>query len=197
MSGKSILLHNLLKYRDILFQTPHSKCVFYYSVYQPFMSDLETSFKDRIVFLQKFKTKHIKKYKDCFLVFDDFLSKLSPSFLEIFLVTTHQKNLTTIFLTQTLYFDDVLKTIRRNCHYFLFTSDLDSSSVFRVISSDLDRKSLDLFKQSFRRIMRSKDYAHVVYDRHPQTPSDLRFKYDIFARALNPSSEYMYKVFTV
>ena len=192
MSGKSVLLHNLLKYRDILFQTPHSKCVFYYSVYQPFMTDLETCFKNKIVFLQKFKTKHIKKYKDCFLVFD-----LSHSFLEIFLVSTHQSNLTTIFLTQTLYFDDVLKTIRRNCHYFLFTSDLDSSSVFRVISSDLDRKSLDLFKQSFRRIMQSKDYAHIVYDRHPQTPSNLRFKYDIFARALNPSSEYMYKVFTV
>ncbi len=196
-AGKSQFLYYLLIHRKRLFENCSNKVLFYYSVWQKIYTDLERNFDGKIFFSQTFKKEDIEPLYNSFVIFDDFLTKFSSEYLDIFLVGSHQKNLTCVFLTQALFFNDIVKTIRRNTHYFVYLGNLDKMSVFRNMQSDLDKYSLEKFKEAFSAIM-SVQYAHIVYDRFPTTQENLRMKYDVLTYAKNPNfDEYIFKVFKV
>lgn len=196
-SGKSVFLKDILLYKSGLFLNAPNKCLFYYKVWQDLYDDIQNNFEGKIVFLQKFDSKEIEKLENSFLVFDDFLYSLDQEFVEIFLVSSHQKRLTPIFITQSLYFNDVLKTIRKNCHYYIFLSHLDASSVYRMMSNDITGTALKKFQHAFEYVMNEKMYTHLVYDRLPSSKRDLRMKYDILSYQKDKTLPYVYKVFNV
>ena len=172
---------------------PHKKCIFYYKIWQELYTELASEFKGKIIFKQIFKPRKIVLVKNCYIVFDDFLTQLTAEFLDMFLVGNHHKNLTIVFLTQELFFNDILKTIRRNTHFFVFLGSLDKNSVFRILSVDLDKLEMEKIKKGFKRIMK-KPYKHIVYDRFPTTHTALRIKHDVMSYARNPAIGYIYRI---
>lgn len=195
--GKSVFLRDILLHKNGLFLNAPNKCVFYYKVWQTIYDDIRQHFEGKVVFLNIFKAKSIEKLEHCFVVFDDFLSDLNKEFLDIFLVSSHQKKLTVIFLSQSLYYDNMLKIIRRNSHYYIFLSQLDASSVYRLMANDITGKALSKFRYAFEYIMNETLYTHIIYDRNPATKTSLRMKYDILSYQKNKSLNYIYKVFDV
>ena len=176
-----------------MFAKPHKKCIFYYKIWQTLYTELEKEFEGKIIFKKIFKREKIVRVKNCFIVLDDFLTQLTSEFLDMFLVGNHHKNLTVVFLTQELFFNDVLKTIRRNTDFFVFLGSLDKNSVFRVLASDLDTLEMERFKNGFKKIMK-KPYRHILYDRFPTTYTTLRVKHDVMSYARNPYIGYIYRI---
>ena len=180
-------------YKERLFATSHKKCIFYYKIWQTIYTELAKEFKGKIIFKQVFKPEKIVLVKNCYIVFDDFLTQLTSEFLDMFLVGNHHKNLTIVFLTQELFYNDILKTIRRNTHFFVFLGSLDKNSVFRVLTSDLDKLEMEKFKTGFKKIMK-KPYRHILYDRFPTTYATLRVKHDIMSYPRNTAIGYIYRI---
>ena len=88
---------------------------------------------------------------------------------------------------------DILQTIRRNTHFFVFLGSLDKNSVFRILSADLDKLEMEKNKKGFKRIMRN-PYKHIVYDRFPATHTFLRVKHNVMSYARNPTIGYIYRI---
>ena len=157
---------------------------------------MKQHFSEQISFKTEFDSDELKNMTNCILVFDDFLSKINDDFLDLFLIGAHHRKLVNVFLSQTLFFNETLKIIRRNCNYFVFTSLLDSQSVFRVMQNDISGKPLDIFKSAFFKIM-TKRFSHVIYDRHPKSKNMLRYKFDILEPLHDEELYYEYKIFKI
>lgn len=195
-SGKTYLTHDLLVFKDRLFLDPPQNVIVFYREWQKVYDSLQNHFSDRISFKTDFDPDDLKNVTDCIIVFDDFLSKVNNNFLDLFLVGAHHRRLVNVFLTQTLFFNEALKIIRRNCNYFIFMSLLDSQSVFRLMQNDISGNALDIFKTAFFKIM-SRQFSHIIYDRHPKSKNILRFKFDILKPLHDHTLYYEYKIFKI
>lgn len=178
-SGKTYFAKKLLFHRDVLFTNPPDKIIYFYKIWQQTYTELQNHFKSDIKFIRNLDKTILANSSDCFVVMDDCMLDLDETVISNFTTRSHHKNVINLIMIQSLYYDNILKHIRRSTNYFIFLNIMESASIFRYISNDITGKELVLFKKAFKAIL-SENWGHLIYDRHPQTKSILRFKFNIF-----------------
>ena len=192
-SGKTFFTQQLLLNKHIYFSHVPEKIIVFYKEYQPIYNELKEYFGENIKFILGVENDIISKISNAIVVYDDCLSSINNDILTNFYAGCQHRGLINIFLSQSIYFGENLKNIRRIANYFIFLNSVEKASIFRLISNYLDGKELDLFRKSFNKVMLNSDYSHVIFDLHPRTKQITRFKFDIFQK-LDATTIYEYQL---
>lgn len=132
-SGKTTKLSQILKNRDIIFETPPEKICLYYKVWQPAYSTfLKLKYVDHFVEgipTQSEAEDQLKKTGHKVLIFDDLSTEVNAVVEYLFTIGSHHHNTSIILLTQNLFCKNVFwRSISLNCMYFLLMKNPRDSS---------------------------------------------------------------------
>ena len=105
MGGKTFLIKEILKYKDILILPSPTKIVYCYKAWQPTYNEIKSNnssiiFHEGIYDLQKFKSS-----ENNLIILDDLMKECTndPEILSLFTVGTHHTNTSVFFLTQNIF----------------------------------------------------------------------------------------------
>jgi hypothetical protein len=191
--GKTYFIQKVLLNRHLLFNTFPEKIMIVYKEWQDSYTVLTDFFGSKISFVTLSELPDLKKMSNLMIIFDDIIQNISDEIIECALIGVHHRSLCIFFLTQSIYYNEKLKFLRKNCNMYIFLSPLESVSIFRLLSNDLTKEQLKRFKSKFNIPMKVGEYSHLIYTRDVTTPAILRFKFDIFCKIDNPSCIYEYK----
>ena len=194
--GKSYFTEKVLTNKEKLFFNPSENILIIYKAWQPSYDRLKTIYKDNIVFKQllEIENRYFETLENIIIVFDDLIQDISNEICETVIVGSHHRNLTIFFLSQSIYYNDKLKFLRKNCNQFIFLSPLEGSSIFRLLSNDLNSNQMQRLKNIFPKIMVPGKFCHILYSRDVLCPPILRFKYDIFAQIDDENCIFEYRI---
>ena len=106
-SGKTYFTQDLLIFKERLFVNPPQNIIIFYREWQKVYDNLKQHFSEQISFKTEYDPDELKNMTNCILVFDDFLSKINDDFLDLFLIGAHHRKLVNVFLSQTLFFNEL------------------------------------------------------------------------------------------
>lgn len=121
-SGKTYFTKRLLQNADGMFCTPVDKIIYAYSEFQPMFDEMMSDIP-RLIFHQGLPSKEdIEQYTEgvnhTIVVLDDLMLQVAQSqdCVQLFTVTSHHRNVTTVMLSQNLYPPGkYARTISLNC----------------------------------------------------------------------------------
>jgi hypothetical protein len=192
-SGKTYFCQKLLEYKDIYFYNSPSNIVFFYKEYQKIYDELKLFFVDKIEFVKGVSNNKLRSVKNAICVYDDVLADINYDVIENFYARSQHSNLINLFLSQSVYYGESLKRIRKISNYFIFLNSVESGSIFRLMQNYLQKTELRKFKKYFNEIMDMSEYNHLICDFHPRTKNMLRYKFDIW-EMVNSYSIEDYKI---
>ena len=192
-SGKTFFCQRLLQHKHIYFDDPPDNIVFFYKEYQKIYDELKTYFGDKIEFIKGVSNSKLESVRNSICVYDDCLGDINHELISNFYAGSQHKSLINIFLSQTVYYGENLKLIRRVSNYFIFLNTIESASIFRLMQNYLSKGEMSKFTKHFNNIMTRGEFNHFICDFHPRTKDFLRYKFDIWGM-LDPSGIELYKV---
>lgn len=178
-SGKTQFIAKLIKEAPRIIDTNFEKIAYHYGIFndkvlyfQTIGVDTQPGLPDPDVY---FKSTN----KPTFLILDDLLIESKEEFLkELFTRAGHHSNLSIAYLTQSL-FSKELKIPRGNSQYFVFLRNPASQLQVRNFGLQIFPKSLKGFMSAYADAVKHL-YGYLIVDMHPQSPSILRLRTDIF-----------------
>ena len=115
-----------------------------------------------------------------FLVIDDLCLSQNKELTQHFLAGSHHKNITTIYISHSIYInDDNYRMLSNNCQYMLLMNNKrQMASVSRLARSILGKEYLrivDAYNYN-----RNKQFGFVLLSFHPKVPEELLVIVDFF-----------------
>ena len=192
-SGKTFFCQRLLQYKNMYFHNPPENIVFFYKEYQKIYDELKIYFGEKIQFIKGVSNTKLRSVRDAICVYDDCLADINYDMIQNWYAGSQHRSLINLFLSQSVYFGENLKHIRRISNYFIFLNSIESASIFRLMQNYLEKSEMIKFKKSFNEIMSMSEYNHLICDFHPRTKNLLRYKFDIW-EMLNTYSIEEYRI---
>lgn len=181
-SGKTEWVLEFLKHQNELLETPYSKIIFYYEAWQ----DTYERFPD-IDFRHDVPAE--LEDQDAIVVLDDQLPSVakSPELLNLFCVKSHHANLSTIFLTQSYYYDSkIIRCAVRNAHYLVFMQSPRTAGVLQHLGHQLFPEKPKLLLEAYVQAVKGKTFGYLFVDVHSRTPKELMVRTNIFPKEQPP-----------
>ena len=184
-SGKTQFVLSLLSNADVLIDKPFDYIVWFYGENNPVLEALRKYYGVKIKLIkgipESFDELIFPMKRGCF-VFDDLMSEASnlKEMTHLFTRRCHHENLSIIFITQNLFHDGrERKNFTRNLTYLVvFNNPLDRSCVY-TLANRIMPKGQKIFLKMFDRAV-SAPYSYLFIDGHQSTPSEAKFRTDIF-----------------
>lgn len=180
--GKTYFAKRLLENADGMFTVPPRRIVYAYSEYQPLSDEMTRTIPD-IVFHRGLPTREdLENYSEgldhVILVLDDLMLQITQS--ELFTITSHHRNITVLFLTQSLYRPGkCAKSISLNCtNVVLFRNDKDKRQALTFASQILSGQ-MDYFRDALEKAIRDR-YGYLLLDCSPHTDRTYMLRSHIF-----------------
>lgn len=171
-SGKTYFTKRLLQNADGMFCTPVDKIIYAYSEFQPMFDEMMSDIP-RLIFHQGLPSKEdIEQYTEgvnhIIVVLDDLMLQVAQSqdCVQLFTVTSHHRNVTTVMLSQNLYPPGkYARTISLNClNVILFRNYRDSRQII-TFGSQILPGSIPYFKAAYDTATRPNfGYLHVCLE---------------------------------
>jgi hypothetical protein len=188
-SGKTYFCQQIIQHKNQFFHNPPDKIIVFYKEYQKIYDEMKKHFSENIEFIKGVSNDKLKYVKNAICVYDDCLSDISPEIIDNFYAGSQHRSLVNIFLSQSVYFGDNLKLIRRVSNYLVFLNTIESASIFRLMQNYLTKQQLQKFTTHFNDIMGMSDFNHLICDLHPRTKDIIRYKFNIWNKLDDSSIE--------
>ena len=177
-SGKTTWLTKLITNKDIMFDIPPKKILYFYGVWQSLFNTLEKQYG---IEFHHGLPKDIEDIGEHQLVILDDLQDEVVSCKEtekLFTQGSHHKNLSVIYLTQNLYYQGkCARTISLNSQYIILFQNLRDVNKITVLGKQLGNSKflklayLDAVEQP---------YSYLLIDLSPHSNPKYRFRTNIF-----------------
>ena len=178
-SGKTTWLQTLIKHKNKMFDSPPTRILYFYGIWQPLFEDME---KDGVEFFQGLPSQDIENSEGehCMVILDDLQQQaVNSEFVEkLFTQGSHHKNLSVFYLTQNLFRQGKnARNIALNAHYVIcFRNPRD---VGQMASFGRQLGKTELLKEAYADAT-SKPYGYLVVDLNPHSDEAYRFRTDIW-----------------
>ena len=192
-SGKTTLLHGILKSNSKLIDKPPQRIVYCYSRWQPAYDRLKTTindieFKEGLPDIDNFKTETLN-----LIILDDLMHECGKdqSVMNIFTVDSHHKNISVFFLTQNLLpREKFARTISLNCNNIIIMDNARDRSQINHLARQMFPSNPNFLVECFQDAIKSFRYGYIFLDftqnideaHRVQTrilPSDTRIIYEM------------------
>ena len=182
-SGKTHFSLEIIKNSKKIFDNPPTKLVLIYEEYQPIYDDFQKYiptqlFQEKNVDLEEISLKQKSDDKLLILLDDLYFSNKLDYISEFFLVKGRHRNISLIFLTQSIYNKSSLKNISRNSdHITLFKSIrlTEPHTFFSQLRPGSSKVLKDIYEEATQ-----KPHSYIDIDLSQTCPDKLRYKSDIF-----------------
>jgi hypothetical protein len=178
-SGKTDFVLKLIKSNDEINTVPFKRIIYAYSIFQDKLRELAEEVP--MVELCKGFPECQWTGEETLLVLDDLMLELrnDERLAQLFTKMRHE-NVSTIFLTQNLYFrSQYATTVTRNAQYLaVFANPRDNSMIGTLGRQAFPNKSQ--FLPAAFEMATEKPYGYLFIDFKPDTPADLRVRQNIF-----------------
>ena len=178
-SGKTTWLRTLIKHKNEMFDSPPTKILYFYGIWQPMFGQME---KEGVEFFQGLPTQDIVNLdgQHCMVILDDLQQQaVNSEFVEkLFTQGSHHKNLSVFYLTQNLFRQGKnARNITLNAHYVVcFRNPRD---IGQMTSFGRQLGQTELLKEAYADAT-SKPYGYLVVDLNPHSDETYRFRTCIF-----------------
>jgi hypothetical protein len=176
MSGKTSLIHKILKETDCMFQKTPGRIIVASTEYQPLFEEMEKNIDNLILHQELPSKEQIEEWSDdvehTVLVLDDMMMMQvakSKESLNLFCVTAHHRRVSVFMLAQNLYLPgQFARTISLNCHYVILFRNVRDSRQVLTFGSKVFPSELKYFKDAYD-IGTSVPFGYLVVDMSPGT----------------------------
>ena len=185
-SGKTFFTKRLLSCADKMFTIPPSSIIYAYTEYQPMFDEMIDSIPKLRFHCGLPSREEIEQYSEgnghTILVLDDMFLKIgrSEDCVHLFTVTSHHRNISVIYLTQSLYPPGKYsRTISLNClNVILFKNFRDTRQIISFGSQILPG-NLPFFKSAYESATRvNYGYIHICLE--PNQVREYQLRTNIF-----------------
>ena len=175
-SGKTTLVHKILKHKDVMYTRPVSKVMYCMSVDQPLYNEMRKDVPG-LTFHRGVPTEEdldafTDGSKHCLLVLDDLMEQVvrSVDAQSIFIKHSHHKQISVIFITQNIFSSGrCSRSISINSHYFIL---LCNPRDVRQINILADQTGLgSVMKESYKDCVLTRRYGYQLISLHPAVMS--------------------------
>ena len=199
--GKTVLTHNILHNKDLLYNVLPKKTFLFYKKYQEiYDSMLKSGLVDELIEVEdemvgeKEFEKLVSPYKSdggSLCVFDDCMELIDSTNSKIFTKIAHHENCSIIFLTQSLFVDNKhYRVMSRNATYIIVMKNPRDVAQIKNLSIQMgvDKNLLvEAYKEATK-----KAYSYLLLDFHPTTPDHIRLRSNILPGS-SPMRVYLHK----
>lgn len=199
--GKTVLTHNILHNKDLLYNVLPKKTFLFYKKYQEiYDSMLKSGLVDELIEVEdemvgeKEFEKLVSPYKNdggSLCVFDDCMELIDSTNSKIFTKIAHHENCSIIFLTQSLFVDNKhYRVMSRNATYIIVMKNPRDVAQIKNLSIQMgvDKNLLvEAYKEATK-----KAYSYLLLDFHPTTPDHIRLRSNILPGS-SPMRVYLHK----
>lgn len=176
-AGKSTFVKNLIQHKDIMFDVPPNRVLWFYGISQPAHVEL----KNLNVQLQKGFPKSLEAclQPNDLVVFDDLLDQTcnSISMRNVFTGTAHHLPCFLVVLTQNLFFKGKeLRTMSLNAMYFVIMNNPRDQQQIKAFGRQCFAEKPGFLPAVFKHVTAQGRGAYLLLDFHPCTPDGLRVR---------------------
>jgi hypothetical protein len=173
MGGKTHMIKEILKYKDIMISPAPTNVIYCYKAWQPSYNDIKLNnnsiiFNEGLIEISKLNAKSKN-----LLILDDLMSQCvdNPEILSLFTIGTHHTNTSVFFLTQNIYAKGkYARDLSLNSNYIInFKNPRDQLQVqvlARQMYGDKSRFLIESFMDATK-----KPYGYIFLDLKQETES--------------------------
>ena len=165
-SGKSFLLKEILKYKNILIKGPPERIIFCYSAWQTNYDEIQ-----RLLPLIEFNegiidTDIIHSNQRNLIIFDDLMKEClaSESVMKLFTVGSHHRNCSIFFISQNVFSQGkYARDISLNANYMIVFKNHRDQMQFKVLGRQMYPNNSKFLMESFDDSTK-KPYGYILFD---------------------------------
>lgn len=185
-SDKTYFAKRLLRNADGMFTVPPRRIVYAYSEYQLLFDEMTRKISNNVFHRGLPIREDLENYSEgldhVILVLDDLMLQITQSedCVQLFMVTSHHRNITVMLLTQSLYPPGkYTKSISLNCtNVVLFRNDRDKRQALTFASQILPGQ-MDYFRDALEKATRDR-YGYLLLDCSQHTDRTYMLRSHIF-----------------
>lgn len=182
-SGKTTAVLKILENKLI---EPMPEKIFYlYGAHQPFMDEWnKDKSKQGIVFKKGLNLDVVNDYDGPkLLIIDDLILDLNRDLAQHFIAGSHHKNVTTIFITHSIYLNNELyRLISNNCQYILLFKNKRNFSQVAQLGRQILGSEYERLTEAYKYIGA---FEFVLLAFHTLMPEELLVTTNFFGKCLN------------
>ena len=178
-SGKTTAVLRIIKERLI---EPMPEKIFYmYAAHQPFMDSWNLSSNPKIEFIEGLQLDVLDQHDGPkLLICDDLIQSLSKDLGQHFIAGSHHKNITTIFITHSIFLNnETYRLMSNNTHYILLFKNKRNSSQVMTLGRQILNGDLYRLGEAYKYIP---SFQFVLLSLHPLVPDELSVTTDYFEK---------------
>lgn len=179
-SGKTQFVLRMLEQNEVMFVHPFSRIVFCYSILQGDIVALANK-KHEIELFEGFPENLNFDGRQTLLILDDMMLELRNDVrLAALFTKMRHKNVSTIFITQNLYFNSkYATTITRNAQYLVLFQNPRDNSMIDTLGRQVYPQKRKFLSSAFA-MATDIPYGYLFLDFKPDTPKNLRVRQGVF-----------------
>jgi len=179
-SGKTTSVLRIIKER-LIYPFPE-KIVYLYGAHQPFMDSWnKDKTNPRINFVKGLDLTVVDKHKESkLLIVDDLILELNKDMAQHFIAGSHHKNVTTIFITHSLFLNnEYYRLISNNSQYIMLFKNKRNFSQVSTLGRQILGENRNLLLEAYKYL---KPFQFVLLSFHPLIPEELLITADFFEK---------------
>lgn len=190
-SGKTFLIHEILKYADQIIDQKIHKIIYCYSTWQPFYDQLKMISNNIEFYEGIYNIDEINSNQNNLIVLDDLLKECqdNQTIQNLFTVDSHHKNISVFLLSQNLFPQGkCTRTISLNSHYMIIFNNPRDKSQINVLARQMFPYNVNFFLEAYLDAIENKSHGYLFLDLKQSTieknrvqtgilPTDLRIIY--------------------
>ena len=172
MGGKTFMIKEILKYKDILIEPSPNRIIFCYKSWQP-SYDLIKQEISSIEFIEGIlDTDIIKIQNNNLIVLDDLMAEClnSEEIMNLFTVGSHHRNTSVFFLTQNIFSKGKFsRDISLNSNYMLIFKNPRDQQQLQILARQMYPNNSKFLKESFQDATKA-SFGYLLLDLKQTTP---------------------------
>jgi hypothetical protein len=172
MTGKTEYVAKIIKYKDDMIVPPVQRVIYSYKKWQPAYEKMG----DKVEFVQELNFE-LNRAIPTLLIVDDQMATVGDKLTELFTVSAHHENCSTMFITQNLFFQNkAFRTASLNSQYLiLFKNPRDTSQIMHLARQMYPSNKAKAMIKAYENAT-SIPYGTLVVDLKPDTPAAVRLR---------------------
>lgn len=177
-SGKSFLLREILKYKDVLIKNCSNKIIYCYKTWQSGYDKIKMINKN-VVFIQGIPSEdQINTIHDCTIIFDDlFIQCINNEFvMDIYTVGSHHRNISAIVISQNVFSQEKFsREISLNCNCMILFKNPRDQLQLQILARQMFSGNAKLLQEAFNEAT-LKPHGYLLIDLMQSTESKNRIQ---------------------
>lgn len=192
-SGKSYFTRDLIKNRGHIF-SPKSPdtVILFYRVWQPLYTEMKNKNQIHEFYEGIPEDDEIKnifnRHKDrggCIAIFDDLMSEINETMINVFTVYSHHMNVTVLLLVQSLFLQSKsYKTCSINSHYIVLMKNARDGTSISHLARQISPYHSKYITEAYMKATNT-PHSYLFFDMRQETDNMLRIRSNIFSSPIS------------